>query len=144
MTDVPLSNATPPPADAGDVTDQWSAVINIHGGNLAQIESTLAANVHEFDPHPSGDGRRVRRHPVYLVAEDYTNLDGEGRPSPGQPLELDLQATRDIFSKRYDWVSAEPPPADGSYVRVAGAHYIAEKDSAGNATGRVVLGNREG
>src|SRR5215467_11884330 len=97
-SDTPLTTAPPPAGDASQVTDQWSAVINIHGCNLAQIEASLAANTHDLDPHPSIAGRTVRRQPVYLVAEDYSQLDDQGRPKPGAPSELDLQATRDIFS----------------------------------------------
>jgi len=144
MTDQPLSSAPPPSGDASSVEDQWSAVINTHNCNLQQIETAIAANSHDLDPHPAEGTRQVRRHPIYLVAEDYSQVDAEGRPTPGKPLELDLAAVRGIFSARHpDWIAADAPPADGSFVRVRGMHYIAELDSAGNATGRVRLGNPE-
>jgi len=129
----------------GNPDEHWSAVININGANLAQIEAALAANQHEVDPHPSGQaGRYVTRHPVYLVAEDYGNLDDQGRPTPGKPLELDLKAVRDIFSARYpNVVDAGDPPADGSHVRIRDSHVVAEKDSVGNPTGRVIFGTAE-
>lgn len=143
-TETLLVGPEPPPASAySDVSDQWSAVINCHGCNLAQIEAALATNQHEVDRNPADWRRGLRRHPVYLVAEDYTNLDAQGRPTPGAPSEVDLAVVRDVFSTRYTWVSAVGPPADGSHVRVAGMHYIAEMDSAGNPTGRVILGTPE-
>jgi len=142
MTDQPLSSAPPPSGDVSGVEDQWSAVINVHGSNLAQIETAIAANTHQLDPHPADPSRQVRRHPVYLVAEDYTNLDAEGRPTPGKPLELDLAAIRGVFATRFpDWVADGDPPLDGSHVRVRGMHFIAELDSVGNPTGRVIIGD---
>lgn len=143
-----LSSSDQPPAvaapeeDTSGVEDQWSAVINCHGCNLQQIEIAIAANTHLLDPHPADPSKRVRRHPVYLVAEDYANLDAEGRPAPGETLELDLPAVRGVFSARHDWVSAAPPPDDGSHVHVAGMDTIPEMDQAGNPTGRVIIGTR--
>jgi len=132
-------------SDVGDTDEQWSAVINIHDANLAQIEAALAANQPEVDPHPSGQaGRYVKRHPVYLVAVNYAALDEQGHPTPGKPSELDLKAVRDIFSTRYpNVVSDGDPPADGSHVRIRDSHVVAEKDSVGNPTGRVIFGTAE-
>jgi hypothetical protein len=129
-------------ADVGaeNVSDQWSAVINIHDSDLHQIEVALAANTHEVDPHPALPGRFVRRHPVYLVAVDYSQLDSAGNPAPGKPRELDLEVIRGIFSSRAAFIAAGPPPADGSHINVENAHTIAEFDSSGNPTGRVRLG----
>ncbi|HEX8870750.1 MAG TPA: hypothetical protein VF821_34110 [Lentzea sp.] len=140
-SDQPTAPPTPE-EDVSGVEDQWSAVINCQGCNLQQIEVAIAANTHLTDPHPADPTKRVRRHPVYLVAEDYTNLDAEGRPAPGTVLELDLPAVRGVFSARHNWVAADAPPADGSFVHVAGMDTIPELDQAGNATGRVILGTR--
>jgi|SRR5215467_10126674 len=132
-------------SDVGDTDEQWSAVININDSNLAQIEAALSANQHEIDPHPSGQpGRYVKRRPVYLVAVNYAELDADGHPTPGKPAELDLKSVRDIFSARYpDVVSDTDPPADGSHVRIRDSHVVAEKDSVGNPTGRVIFGTAE-
>jgi hypothetical protein len=135
--------APPEQEDTTGVEDQWSAVINCHDCNLQQIEVAIAANSHTLDPHPADPSKRVRRHPLYLVAEDYSNVDEQGRPAPGKPLELDLEAIRGVFSARQKWVSGEAPPADGSHVQVRGASFIAEMDQAGNPTGRVMLGDAE-
>lgn len=130
----------PDPEEPGD---QFSAVINIHDCNLAQIEAAIAGNAHSLDPHPSQPGRSVRRHPVYLVAVDYSHVDDEGRPAQGKPLELDLTTIRGIFSSRpdYSFIADGDPPADGSHIRVAGMHNVAELDQSGNPTGRVTLGS---
>jgi hypothetical protein len=132
-------------SDVGETDEQWSAVINIHDANLAQIEAALAANQHEVDPHPSGQpGRYVKRHPVYIVAVNYSELDDEGHPTPGKPAELDLTAVRGIFAARYpNMVIEDDPPADGSHVRIRDSHVVAEKDSVGNPTGRVIFGTAE-
>jgi hypothetical protein len=106
---------------------------------MAQIEVAVAGNAYTLDPHPDDPTRRIRRHPVYLVAVNYGEPpDAEGRPSPGRPLEMDLAALRDVFSARYPFVSAEPLPMDGSHVRVAGKRVAALLDSAGNPTGGVI------
>lgn len=141
MSETPLASESTPPAPDASVTDQFSAVINIHGSTLNQVEAALVANQHTQDPHPADPTKRVNRHPVYIVAEDYSTLDDQGRPSPGAPAELDLTTVRQIMSARSDWISPDGPPADGSHVRVAGMHTIAELDSAGQPTGRVTLGD---
>jgi len=141
-SDQPTASVAPE-EDVSGVEDQWSAVINCHDCNLQQIEIAIAANTHLTDPHPANPGQRVRRHPIFLVAEDYGNLDAEGRPAPGKPLELDLSAIRGVFSARHNWVAGDGPPADGSHVKVAGMDTVAEMDQAGNPTGRVIIGTRE-
>ena len=146
MTDTPLSSDTPPQEeDPSQVEDQWSAVVNCHDCNLNQIEVALQWNAQRaLDPNPSDPTKQVRRWPVYLVAENYAQLDDQGRPTPGKPLELDLAAIRGVFSARYpNIVSGEDPPADGSHVHVRGMYFIGERDSAGNPTGRVILGDAE-
>jgi hypothetical protein len=137
----PVTPAPAPPD--GPASGQFSAVINIHNDNLNQIEVAIQANQHPLDPHPIKPGEAVTRHPVYLVAVDYSNLDAEGHPAEGKPAELNLQLIREVFSTRYAFVSPDGPPADGSHVRVDGMHFIAEVDSAGNPTGRMRLGNPE-
>jgi hypothetical protein len=132
------------PSSVDDVDEQWSVVINIHDSNLAQVEGAIASNLHQFDPHPSQPGRYVRRHPMYIVAVDYSQIDEEGHPAAGKPLELDLQTIRDIFSARYpDMVAPGDTPEDGSHIRLRDYFTIAEKDSVGNPTGRVTFGNQE-
>jgi hypothetical protein len=139
---------SPPPAPArvadvgeANVPDQFSAVINVHGCNLAQIEAAIQANLHEVDPHPAQAGAWVRRHPLYITCFDPSQIDEDGHPAPGAPLELDVDQIREIYAARYPHVAAEPPPDDGSHVRVQGMHTIAEIDSSGLPTGRVRLGN---
>src|SRR5258708_39066619 len=135
--DSPPSSSPPV---AADVSDQFSAVINVHDSSLQQIEAAIMANAHALDPHPATRGVYVRRHPVYLVAFDPGTLDADGHPAPGAPLDVDMPTTRRIFSGRYTYVSPDPPPEDGSHIRVAGMHTIAELDSVGQPTGRVHLG----
>lgn len=124
-----------------NIQDQFSAVINIHGCNLQQIETAIQANMHQVDPHPAVAGAWLRRHPVYIACFDTSQLDEQGRPAPGEPLELDVDTIRGIYAKRYAHVAAEPPPQDGSHIQVKGMHTIAELDSRGVATGRVRLGS---
>jgi hypothetical protein len=130
-------------ADVGEenVVGQFSAVVNIHGCNLKQIEVALETNEHEVDPHPLQEGAFLKRHPVYIVCFDPMNRDETGRPKLGEPLELDLDTTRRIFAKRYAWVSPDAPPTDASHIRVPGMHHIAELDERGNPTGRIVRGS---
>lgn len=138
MTDHPLRSPSPPTGDASTVADHWSAVINVHGCTLTQIEVAVLANQHDLDPHPFVKGRLVRRHPVYLVALDYRWLDAQGRPRPGMPCESDLHTLRQRYAARFDWISPDPPPSDGSHIRVAGITFVVEFDAAGEPTGRVI------
>lgn len=136
----------PPPLLAaedvkGHLAGRFQAVINIHDCNLRQIEVAIQNNAHEVDPHPAQEGQWLERHPIYLVAFDYSKLDDEGNPTEGKPSELNLKMIREIFSTRFKHVSSEAPPSDGSHIAVDGMHFIAETDRHGNATGRVRLGN---
>lgn len=133
-------SVTPSPAHS-DVTGRFQAVINVHDQNLHQIEVAIEANRHATDPHPARPGEFVSRHPVLLACFDPSQHDDQGRPLPGQPAELDLDTIRQIYSKRYSHVSPDAPPADGSHVSVPGMHTIAELDSTGTPTGRVMLGS---
>jgi len=130
--------AVPP---AASPLDRFQAVVNCHGCNLQQIEVAIQANSHAVDPHPGPKGSYVMRHPIILTAFDPSNLDDQGRPAEGQPAELNMTAIRQVFSSRYPHVSPNPPPEDGSHIKVEGMHFVAEKDHLGQATGRVKLGN---
>src|SRR5947209_4517123 len=97
-----------------NIVGQFSAVINVHACNLAQIEAAIVNNLHEVDPHPIQAGKYVRRHPVYLAAFNPSELDEQGRPAVGEPAELDLKTLRRLYSSRFPHVSPDPPPDDGS------------------------------
>jgi hypothetical protein len=137
----PLQSArSPNSVDPSRVEDQWSAVINTHGATRKQIEAAVIANAHPLDPHPTIRGRMVRRHPVYLVAQDYSVLDARGRPKPGAPADdLDLGELRRMYSQRYAYVSPDAPPSDSSHIHVKGSRFVAEMDQQGQPTGRVIL-----
>lgn len=144
ISDLP-SAPQPPTLEVGrdKVAGQFSAVINCHDCNLKQIEVAIESNQHPFDPHPIQHGMYVSRHPVYLVAYDYSDVDEDGIPAAGQPSELNLKAIREIFSTRYSHVAADAPPRDGSHIAVEGMHIVAVRDRDGNPTGALRLGNPE-
>ena len=135
--------AAPQPQTQHDTDQRFQAVINCHACNLQQIEAAIQANAHPTDPHPSGNGEQLARHPIYLVAYDPSNPGPGGAPAEGQPAELNMTAIRQVFSARYPHVSPDGPPEDGSHVKVRGMHVVAEKDAVGNPTGRVTFGNPE-
>ncbi len=92
---------------------RFQAVINAHACNLHQIEAAIVANQHSTDPHPISPGQTVSRHPVLIACFDPSQADADGRPLPGAPLELDIDTIRKLYSERFAYVSADPPPYDG-------------------------------